>query len=167
MATSVRLIAGVLGVLVCAASNAPARTLGTVSGQATDAAGRPLANVRVELLEGGASLRWPGRVVQATLTGVQGAWTFGRVPSGQYVVRVMVGGHAAGVPVTVGSRPVDRVLVVAPSAAMRSLQGGSTSAAGSLGYTGLDWALIGSGIVGGAVIAPWLHKVGPFRDDQS
>ena len=90
---------------------------GSVSGEALDAGGRPLANIRVELFE--AINRQPlGVALQTTLTGSQGDWTFTHVDPGEYVVQIVVNGHIAGIPVSVGAGTMlGGVLIVAPSAA--------------------------------------------------
>jgi len=90
---------------------------GSVSGEALDAGGRPLVNVQVELFE--AINRQPlGVALQTTLTGSQGDWTFTHVDPGEYVVQIVVNGHIAGIPVSVGAGTMlGGVLIVAPSAA--------------------------------------------------
>ena len=170
MRTIFALITGCIVAALTVPPGLSARSLGTVSGQALDAGGRPLANVRMELVEGGRT-RSLGRVVQETLTGVQGGWTFGRVPRGEYVVRMGLGGHTTGVQVEVGERPLGPVVVVAPSIATRSMQGG-VAAAGILGALGGGSAAVGAavvtGIVAGATIGVMAATdVGPFKDDQS
>ena len=148
-----------------------AREAGTVSGQVLDAGGRPLASVRVELVEGHGS-RSSGSVVQVTSTGAHGAWAFDRVPRGEYVARMALNGHMAGVPVTVGESPVGRVLIVAPSIATASMQGAAAPAGGFLATLGGGSTAVGAAMVAvlaaGAtvgVLAATDHS--PFKDDQS
>lgn len=144
---------------------------GSVSGQAVDVGGRPLAHVRVELLEA-VGARPVGRVVRATATDAAGAWAFGRVPSGDYVARVGLGGQTAGVAVSVRGA-AEHVRIVAPSIAGLAMQGQGTGATGGVlgtlggGSTAVGAVVVG-GIVSGATVATmYFAKVGPFRDDQS
>ena len=141
---------------------------GSVSGQALDVGGRPLARVTVELIEA-VGARPVGRVVRATATDAAGAWAFARVPPGDYVARVALGGQTAGVAVSVRGT-AEHVRIVAPSIAGRAMQG--TGAAGVLGILGGGSTAIGAAVVGGivsgaAVATLYYAKVGPFRDDQS
>ena len=142
---------------------------GSVSGQALDAAGRPLAHVRVELLEA-IGARPVGRVVRATATDAAGAWAFGRVPPGDYVARVGLGGQTAGVAVSVRGA-AEHVRIVAPSIAGRAMQG--TGATGGVlgtlggGSTAVGVVVVGGIVSGATVAAMYFAKVGPFRDDQS
>ena len=126
----------VLGLAVMGAplglmAQVPGVQQGVISGEAVDAGGRPLPNIRVQLLEaagGGQSLRV---VLQATLTGSQGEWTFTNVEPGEYVVQIVVNDHVAGIPVSVGAGAmVGGVLIVAPSAvALSAFPGGEVGAA--------------------------------------
>ena len=142
----------------------------TVSGRALDAGGRPLANVRVELMEGDRA-QFPGVIMQVTSTGMQGAWAFGPVPPGRYVVRIATGGRTTGVPVTVDGRPVSNVVIVAPSIAAAAMQATPT-AGGILGALGGGSTAIGAAVVtaiaaGATVAVLAATDRGPFRDDQS
>ena len=171
MRTLVALTAGV-AVVLCAPPGAPARALETVSGQALDAGGRPLANVRVELVED-VRPRSLGPALRATVTGVQGAWAFGRVSPGRYVARVALGGHTAGVPVRVGPGPVDHVLIVAPSIASPSMQAAPIAGLGALGGGSTAAVVatvvaIGAGVATGVILGRMYQgRRGPFKDDQS
>lgn len=142
---------------------------GSVSGQALDAGGRPLAHVGVELVEA-VGARPFGRVVRATATDAAGAWAFARVPPGDYVARITLGRQTAGVAVSVRG-VAEHVRIVAPSIAGRAMQG--TGAVGGVvtalggGSVAAGVAVVG-GIVSGATVATmYFAKVGPFRDDQS
>ena len=53
----------------------------SISGEALDAGGRPLANIRVDLLEAAAG-QPVGGVLQTTTTTSEGAWTFTSVEPG-------------------------------------------------------------------------------------
>lgn len=92
---------------------------GSIAGEALDldAGGRPLANVRVELLQ--AVVGQPlGGAVQVTTTSSRGAWAFTGVEPGDYVVKLIVDGQVAGIPVVVGAGEVlNGLLIVAGSEA--------------------------------------------------
>ncbi len=88
--------------------------LGMIAGEAVDAGGRPLANQRVELVQGGV-------VLQSTTTGVRGEWRFSGVLPGEYVVRMVINGQVAGIRVSVApGQTIEHALIVAPSAAAPS-----------------------------------------------
>ena len=90
---------------------------GSIAGEALDAGGRPLANIPVELLRAVAG-QPVGGAVQTTTTDSRGAWTFTNLAAGDYVVRIIVNGQIAGVPVSIGAgESFGGVLIVAPSAA--------------------------------------------------
>jgi hypothetical protein len=169
----VRKLVSLIAACMVAGAGAPpgalARAVGTVSGQALDAGGRPLANVRVELVEAVAA-RPTGRVVKMTVTGVQGAWAFRRVSPGEYVVRMAVGGHTAGAPVTVGGTVPGHMLIVAPSIATTTMQvpgGGEEGLIAMLGGTGPAVAFAAGVATGAALAMMAATDSGPFRDDQS
>ena len=92
-----------------------AETGGSISGRAVDAVGRPLPNLRVELLPEFQG-RPTGVPVSADLTDGRGAWSFSGVSAGQYVVRMVQGRQATGVAVSVADASgVADVMIVAPS----------------------------------------------------
>lgn len=95
------------------AQTAPVVKHGTISGEAMDAGGRGIAQQRVELVQG-------SQVLQVTMTGNRGEFTFAKVTPGDYVVRTMVNGHVTGIRVTVASASVANATIVAPSAAAPS-----------------------------------------------
>ena len=115
-----------------------AESAGLVSGRVVNAVGRPLAGLRVELIE---ALRGRpvGVALRVNLTDARGAWSFGDVPAGGYVVRMVDGERITGVPVHVSEASVVAgVTIVAPSlAAPRPLRQSQTAAAaaGSGGST--------------------------------
>ena len=104
--------------LAATLSGAPpllAESAGRVSGQVVDAAGRPLPSLRVELIKA-----FRGRVVgvplQVNVTDGRGAWSFGGVPDGDYVVRAVYRDRTSGVPVSVvEASEAAGVLIAAPS----------------------------------------------------
>jgi carboxypeptidase family protein len=111
--------------------------VGSVSGQLVDVGGRALANQRVELLSGGAS-------ISSTITGNHGEWSFANVAPGDYVVRASVNGTLIGARVSVASGQVATALIVAPSAAAPSAAflGGLGVLGGSLVIAGVVAAVI-------------------------
>lgn len=142
---------------------------GSVSGQALDAGGRPLAHVRVELVEA-VGVRPVGRVVRATATDTRGAWAFGRVPPGDYVARVALGGRTAGAAVSVRGAGAEHVRIVAPSIAGRAMQ--SPGSAGVLSVLGGGSSAVGAAVAAGiaaagTVTVMYATDTGPFKDDQS
>lgn len=83
-----------------------------VSGRAVDASGRGVAHQRVELVQ-------HASVVRTVTTDVIGDWSFAGVPPGDYVVRMNIKGHIAGVRVTVtAGQMVTGTLIVLPTAAV-------------------------------------------------
>lgn len=115
LALTLVFIAGSFGVPagLVAQAQAPSE-LARISGGAVDAGGRALVNQRVELDRAGA-------IVNSTNTGSRGEWSFTNVSPGDYVVRMVVNGHVAGIPVSVTSgQMVTSALIVAPSAAAPS-----------------------------------------------
>lgn len=88
--------------------------VGAISGQAMDAGGRPLINQRVELVQG-------GRVVQTTVTGLRGEWSFANVAPGEYVVRLVINDQVTGIRVFLAAgQTITDAVIVAPSAAAPS-----------------------------------------------
>jgi hypothetical protein len=109
------LIAAALTVALSGASPLLAETAGRVSGHALDAGGRPLAHLPVQLVESpqGAPAGVPVRTV---VTDGGGAWSFGAVPVGEYVVRVVDRGRTTGLPVSVtDASGASGLVIVAPS----------------------------------------------------
>ena len=108
----------VAAVAAAGLSGAPpllAENAGGVSGRVLDAGGHPLADLRVELVRA-----YRGQPVGVTLraasTDGRGAWSFGGVPAGAYVVRMVRQQQATGVAVSVADASnVAGVLIVAPS----------------------------------------------------
>ena len=91
-----------------------AQSLGTITGQAVNASGLPVAGQQVELVLN-------GQIVQTTTTGARGDWSFAAVAEGDYVVRMTVNDQAAGFRVTVADgQNVANQVIVAPSAAAPS-----------------------------------------------
>lgn len=83
---------------------------GLVSGRAVDASGRGVANQRVELVQN-------TLVVSTVTTDVMGDWSFAGVAPGDYVVRMNIKGHIAGVRVSVASgQMLTGTLIVVPTA---------------------------------------------------
>ena len=171
-----RVLAAAALIAGLSASPLLAEIAGSVSGRAVDATGRPLANLRVELVE--AFRGHPvGVPVQASLTDRRGAWSFSGVSAGQYVVRMVQRQRMTGVAVSVAdaSEVVD-VSLVAPSlppAAVR-LQGqegagqaGGQAAGGAAGATSL-LAELPAIIIGAAsavvVAAAAVNSVDYIRD---
>ena len=158
-------VAATLVVGLSGASPLLAGSAGWVSGHALDAGGRPLASLTVELVEA-----WRGEPVgaplQAKVTDGRGAWSFGSVPAGDYVVRVVVRGQTAGVPVSVTEASgVGGVLIVTPSlppTEQPSQAQGAAAAAGG-GGTAAVVAAIGSLLVTAAAAAVSVHVV---RDES-
>ena len=109
--------------------------------------------------------------MKATVTGVQGAWAFSRVSPGEYVVRMAVGGHTAGAPVTVDGTVPGHMLIVAPSIAttttMQAPGGGEEGLIAMLGGTGPAVAFAAGVATGAALAMMAATDSGPFRDDQS
>jgi hypothetical protein len=140
-----------------------AGSAGWVSGHALDAGGRPLASLTVELVEA-----WRGQPVGAPLrakvTDGRGAWSFGSVPPGDYVVRVIARDRTAGVPVSVTEASgVAGVLIVTPSLpppAARSSQAvaaGAAAAAAGGGVGATAAAIIAAALVTAAAVASVLY----------
>ncbi len=134
-----------------------AGSAGWVSGHALDAGGRPLASLTVELVEA-----WRGQPVgaplQAKVTDGRGAWSFGSVSPGDYVVRVVTRDRTAGVPVSVTEASgVAGVLIVTPSLppTERSsrAQGVAAAAAAGGGVGATAAAIIGAALVTAAAVA--------------
>src|SRR4051812_33413343 len=107
-------------------------SLGTVSGETVDAGGRALANQRVELVR-------DTEVINSTMSGSRGEWSFANVATGDYVVRTVINGKVSGARVTVTpGQMLARAVIVAPSAsapapaflAALGLLGGSLVVAG-------------------------------------
>ena len=94
------LVAATLVLALGGATPLLAATAGSVSGQALDAVGRPLAGVRIELVHAVES-RPVGVPARVQRTDAQGAWSFGSVPAGEYVVRMSHRDRTTGVPVSV------------------------------------------------------------------
>ena len=85
-------------------------SLGTVSGETVDAGGRALANQRVELVR-------DSEVLNSTMSGSRGEWSFTDVATGDYVVRMVINGRVSGARVTVTpGQMLARAVIVAPSA---------------------------------------------------
>ena len=143
--------------LVAALSGASpllAETAGRVSGHVLDAGGRPLADLPVHLVE--FSQGEPAGVpVRTALTDGGGAWSFGAVPVGEYVVRVMDRGHSTGLPVSVtDASGASGLVIVAPSllSSGPAPQGqGAAAAAGAGG--GVSTAAIVAGVAAAAAAA--------------
>ncbi len=96
---------------------AQAARQGSIAGEALDAGGRPLANIPVELLQAVAG-QPVGGVLQTTTTDSRGAWIFANVEAGDYVVRIVVSGQIAGIPVSLGpGAGLSNLVIVAPSSA--------------------------------------------------
>jgi uncharacterized protein YfaP (DUF2135 family) len=80
----------------------------TVSGRVTDAAGNPLANIRVETSN--------GTVTRTAITGADGRYNLTQVPAGPRVVTFAGAGRATGALLTVvGSTPVTLDAVLQPT----------------------------------------------------
>ena len=129
---------------------------GSVAGHALDAGGRPLADLRIELVEAiqGRAL---GRTLRARLTDDRGAWSFRGVPAGEYVVRMVDRNRTVGVPVSVTTASgAAGVVIVAPSLVsaegVPEAQVAGTAAAAAAGG-GAAGALIGSALMIAAVVA--------------
>lgn len=102
---------------------------GTISGEAVDAGGRAVPGHRVELVQS-------GLVVQTTVTGSNGRFTFANVAAGDYIVRVLLNGRPAGVRVALAEgAAAAHALIVTPSALAPSAGGG------------------------GGVLIPWLDEI--------
>lgn len=93
---------------------------GAISGTVLDAGGRALVNQRVELVAQPSS-----QVVQTTVTGSRGTWTFTGVAPGEYNVRLVANnGQVSGIRVSLApSGAVTNALIVAPSAVAMSATG--------------------------------------------
>ena len=151
--------ASVAATLVAALSGASpllAGSAGWVSGRTLDAGGRPLARLTVELVE--ARRGEPvGAPLQALVTDARGAWSFGSVAAGEYVVRVVTRGQTAGVPVSVTEASgVAGVVIVTPSLpspAFPSQAAPDAGAAAGGGGAGGVAAFIGSALMLGAASA--------------
>ncbi len=129
-------------VAVGAPASLPANTSGSIAGHALDAGGRPLANIPVEIFEA-AGIRPVGRAVRATVTDLRGAWSFGQMSAGDYVVRVTRGPQVAGVPVSVvAAESLDGVLIVAPSVFSPYMQATAGVAAAAGGLSAAETATI-------------------------
>ena len=131
-----------------------AGSAGWVSGHALDAGGRPLASLTVELVEAwrGAPI---GAPLRAKVTDGRGAWSFGSVPPGDYVVRVIARDRTAGVPVSVTEASgVAGVLIVTPSLppTERSSQAVAAAAARNDDDDDAIMAIIGAALVTGAAV---------------
>ena len=84
--------------------------LGTISGETMDAGGRALSNQRVELLR-------DSIVINSTMSGSRGEWSFANVSAGEYVVRTVVNGKVAGARVIVTpGQMIAHAMIVTPSA---------------------------------------------------
>ena len=116
MTLGVRSLASAALVLTLSgASSLFAATAGPVSGRALDAGGRPLAGVRIELVQAIQS-RPVGVPALVQRTDAQGAWSFRAVPAGEYVVRMSHHERTTGVPVSVADGTgAPGVVIVAPS----------------------------------------------------
>ena len=145
------LVAGMLVLALSGATPLLAATAGSVSGQALDAVGRPLAGVRIELVQAVES-RPVGIPARVQRTDAQGAWSFGSVPAGEYVVRMSHRDRTTGVPVSVAdSTGAPGVLIVAPSLppSERFSRAQVAAGAAAAGAGGVSTAVI----VGAAVVA--------------
>ncbi|GMV22941.1 MAG: hypothetical protein AMXMBFR57_28900 [Acidimicrobiia bacterium] len=91
----------------------PVERVTTVSGRTVDAAGRPVAGRRVELVQG-------RLVLQTTMTDAKGAFTFAKVTLGDYVLRVVTNGTPAGIKASVATTPYTGATIVLPSSAAPS-----------------------------------------------
>ncbi len=122
------------------ASGAQPRTstaVGTISGEIVDAGGRALSNRRVELIR-------DGEVLNSTLSGNRGEWSFTSVAAGEYTVRTVINGKVAGTRVLVTpGQAIARAMIVAPSAAAPA------TVFGGLGVLGITLV---TGAVAAAVI---------------
>jgi hypothetical protein len=84
--------------------------LGTISGETMDAGGRALSSQRVELIR-------DTIVINSTMSGSRGEWSFANVAAGEYVVRTVVNGKVAGAHVIVTpGQMIAHAVIVAPSA---------------------------------------------------
>jgi hypothetical protein len=84
--------------------------LGTISGETMDAGGRALSNQRVELVR-------DTIVINSTMSGSRGEWSFANVAAGEYVVRTVVNGKVAGARVVLTpGEMIARAMIVTPSA---------------------------------------------------
>ena len=85
-------------------------SLATISGETLDAGGRALVSQRIELVR-------DSEVLNSTLSGSRGEWSFTNVAPGEYVVRTVINGMVAGARVSVTpGQMMARALIVAPSA---------------------------------------------------
>lgn len=91
---------------------APVRTA-AITGAVVDPGGRPAANQRVELVQG-------GTILETVTTGMQGEWKFADLAPGDYVVRAVVNGQVTGARVSVAAGETERTLIVLPAAATAS-----------------------------------------------
>lgn len=108
------LIAAALTVALSGASPLLAEAASRVSGHVLDAGGRPLAHLPVHLVE--SSQGAPAGVPFLTaITDGGGAWSFGAVPAGEYVVRITDRGRTTGLPVSVTDADASGLVIVAPS----------------------------------------------------
>lgn len=104
------LVAGVLLLAPMTAAQSLQQSTGTVSGRATDAAGRPITHERVELV-------FEGVIIDTTDTGRRGTWEFANVKPGDYLVRVRESCQLVGRRVTVApGQRLNNVEIVMPSA---------------------------------------------------
>ncbi len=140
------------GVLAAPMASLQAVVAGSVSGYVLNAAGRPLANLEVELFEaaGGQPV---GRRLYAATTSLRGAWAFSGVAPGDYVVRLSVGRQQIGAPVSFErGQGVEGVTLVAPStAALQTEAAGAAAAAASGGSTAAYVAAVVAAVAGAAV----------------
>lgn len=146
------LIAAALTVALSGASPLLAETAGRVSGHVLDAGGRPLADLPVHLME--SSQGEPAGVpVRTAVTDGGGAWSFGAVPVGEYVVRVMDRGRTTGLPVSVtDASGASGLVIVAPSLLSSGpAPQGQAAAAGAGG--GVSTAAIVAGVAAAAAAA--------------
>lgn len=144
------LIAAALTVALSGAAPLLAETAGPVSGHVLDAVGRPLAQLTVELVEAAPS-RPVGTAVRTEVTDGAGAWSFGAVPVGEYVVRVTHRGRTTGLPVSItdasGASGLAIVVPSRPSPGPIPLGQGAAAAAGA----GAGWST--AAVVAGVVAA--------------
>ena len=147
------LIAAALTVALSGASPLLAEAASRVSGHVLDAGGRPLAHLPVHLVE--SSQGAPAGVPFLTaITDGGGAWSFGAVPAGEYVVRIMDRGRTTGLPVSVtDASDASGLVIVAPSLLSSGpapqAQGAAAGAAAGAG-AGVSTAAIVAGAVAAA-----------------
>lgn len=110
---------------------------GTLSGVVMDSTGKALANVALQVEQG-------GKVISETRSGEKGKYTLAGIPAGK--LDLLVGGHVPMHLLAAADSEVTQLQIVVP-------QRGSYSAGEFASLTGTQWIWVGAGAGAAAIVA--------------